>query len=100
MIVAAPLPSMAPALEEAPRLPGLGKFQTARRITAPLLAPAILSGTALSFTIAIGLFGTPVVLGWSRQILLLTSRIWIGTQAVPPEYGATAVLSLYLILLS
>jgi iron(III) transport system permease protein len=32
--------------------------------------------------------------------LLLTSRIWISTQAVPPDYGVTAVLSLYLILLS
>jgi iron(III) transport system permease protein len=40
------------------------------------------------------------VIGWSRQILLLTSRIWISTQEVPPDYGVTAVLSLYLILLS
>ena len=79
---------------------GLSKIQTALRITAPLLAPAILSGAALAFTIAVGLFGTPIVLGWSRQILLLTSRIWIGSQAVPPNYGVMAVLSLYLIALS
>ena len=41
-----------------------------------------------------------MVLGWSRQILLLTSRIWIASQAVPPDYGVMAVLSLYLIVLS
>lgn len=100
MIVAAALRSMDPSLEEAAQISGLTKFQTARRITAPLLAPAILSGAALSFTIAIGLFGTPVVLGWSRQILMLTSRIWISSQEVPPGYGVMAVLAIYLLLLS
>jgi iron(III) transport system permease protein len=100
MIVAAAMRSIDPSLEEAAQVAGLNRTQTALRITAPLLSPAILSGAVLAFTIAVGLFGTPVVLGWSRQILLLTSRIWIGTQAAPPEYGVTAVLALYLILLS
>jgi iron(III) transport system permease protein len=100
MIVAAAMRSIDPSLEEAAQVAGLNRTQTALRITAPLLSPAILSGAVLAFTIAVGLFGTPVVLGWSRQILLLTSRIWIGTQAAPPEYGVIAVLALYLILLS
>jgi iron(III) transport system permease protein len=100
MIVAAALRSMDPSLEEAAQVCGLTKVQTALRITVPLLAPAILSGAVLAFTIAVGLFGTPMVLGWSRQILLLTSRIWIASQAVPPDYGVMAVLSLYLIVLS
>ena len=92
--------AVAQAYPTRPITSGLTEIQTALRITAPLLAPAILSGTALAFTIAVGLFGTPIVLGWSRQILLLTSRIWIGSQAVPPNYGVMAVLSLYLIALS
>ena len=100
MIVSAAMRSVDPSLEEAAQVAGLSRLQTALRITTPLLSPAILSGAVLAFTIAVGLFGTPVVLGWSRQILLLTSRIWIGTQAAPPEYGVTAVLALYLILLS
>lgn len=100
MIVAAALRSIDPSLEEAAQVSGLNQFQTALRITAPLLAPAILSGAVLAFTIAVGLFGTPVVLGWSRQILLLTSRIWIASQAVPPEHGIMAVLAIYLIALS
>lgn len=100
MIVAAALRSIDPSLEEAAQVFGLGKLQTALRITVPLVAPAILSGAVLAFTIAVGLFGTPVVLGWSRQILLLTSRIWIGSQATPPDYGTMAVLSVWLIVLS
>ncbi|SHH85169.1 ABC transporter permease [Pollutimonas bauzanensis] len=100
MIVAAAMRSIDPSLEEAAQVCGLTQMQTARRITVPLLAPAILSGGALAFTIAIGLFGTPIVLGWSRQILMLTSRIWISSQEVPPGYGIMAVLSIYLLLLS
>jgi iron(III) transport system permease protein len=100
MIVAAAMRSVDPSFEEAAQVSGLSRVQTALRITAPLLAPAILSGAVLAFTIAVGLFGTPVVLGWSRQILLLTSRIWIGTQGASPEYGVAAVLAVYLIILS
>jgi iron(III) transport system permease protein len=100
MMVAAAMRGVDPSLEEAAQVSGLSRWRTALQITVPLLSPAILSGAVIAFTIAVGLFGTPVVIGWSRQILLLTSRIWISTQAVPPDYGVTAVLSLYLILLS
>lgn len=100
MIVSAALRGMDPSLEEAAQVSGLTAWQTMMKITVPLVAPAILSGAVLSFTIAIGLFGTPVVLGWSRQILLLTSRIWIGAQEVPPNYGVMAVLSIWLLALS
>jgi len=100
MMVAGALRVMDPSLEEAARVGGLNGLRTTLRITLPLVAPAILSGAVLAFTIAIGLFGTPVVLGWAKQILLLTSRIWISAQAVPPDYGAMAILAIYLILLS
>ncbi len=100
MMVAGALRVMDPSMEEAARVGGLSAVQTAARITLPLIAPAILSGAVLSFTIAIGLFGTPVVLGWSKQILPLTSRIWIAAQAVPPDYGVMAILAIYLIALS
>ncbi len=100
MMVAGALRVMDPSLEEAARVDGLNGVRTAARITLPLIAPAILSGAVLSFTIAIGLFGTPVVLGWAKQILLLTSRIWIAAQAVPPDHGAMAILATFLIALS
>ena len=100
MIVAGALRSMDPSLEEAGRVGGLSSFETVRKITLPLVAPAILSSAVLAFSIAIGLFGTPVVLGWSRQILVLTSRIWVASQAVPSDYGVMAVLAVYLMALS
>jgi iron(III) transport system permease protein len=100
MIVAAALRSMDPSLEEAAQVSGLSRLRTATTITLPLVAPAILSGAVLAFVITIGLFGTPVVIGWARQLYFITSRIYLASQEVPPALGVMAVLAVYLILLS
>lgn len=100
MIVAAALRSMDPSLEEAAQVSGLSRTRTAVTVTLPLVAPAILSGAVLAFVITIGLFGTPVVIGWARQLYFITSRIYLASQEVPPAFGIMAVLSVYLIILS
>jgi iron(III) transport system permease protein len=100
MIVAAALRSMDPSLEEAAQVSGLSRFRTATTITLPLVAPAILSGAVLAFIITIGLFGTPVVIGWARQLYFVTSRIYLASQEVPPALSVMAILALYLIVLS
>jgi iron(III) transport system permease protein len=100
MIVGSALRSMDPSLEEAGQISGLSRAQTALKITLPVLAPAILSGATLAFVITIGLFGTPVLLGWTRQILLLTSRIYVEGQSQPPAYDVMAILAVMLIVMS
>lgn len=100
MIVAAALRSMDPSLEEAAQVSGLSRMRTATTVTLPLVAPAILSGAVLAFVITIGLFGTPVVIGWARQLYFVTSRIYLASQEVPPALGVMAILACYLILLS
>jgi iron(III) transport system permease protein len=100
MIVAAALRSMDPSLEEAAQVSGLSRLRTATTITLPLVAPAVLSGAVLAFVITIGLFGTPVVIGWARQLYFITSRIYLASQEVPPALGVMAILAAYLILLS
>ena len=100
MIVASALRSMDPSMEEVGQVSGLNRWRVAASITLPVIAPAVLSAAALTFVIAIGLFGTPVLLGWGRQILTLTSRIYLESQKVPPAYGIMAVLAIYLVALS
>jgi iron(III) transport system permease protein len=100
MIVASALRSMDPSLEEAGHVSGLSRWRVVTKITLPVVAPAILSGAVLTFVVAIGLFGTPVLLGWPKQIMLLTSLVYLESQAVPPAYGVMAVLALYLTVLS
>lgn len=50
------------SLEEAAAALGAGRWRTMRRVTVPLLLPAILAGGALAFATALGDFVTSVVL--------------------------------------
>ena len=100
MIVGSALRSMDPSLEEAGQISGLSRARTVFKITLPVIAPAILSGATLTFVITIGLFGTPVLLGWTKQILLLTSRIYVEGQSQPPAYDVMAILAVILIMMS
>lgn len=100
MIVASALRNMDPSLEEAAQVAGLNRVRTMLFITLPVVAPAILSGAVLTFVISIGLFGTPVLLGMTKEIYLLTSRIYLELQQFPPSYGIVAVLAIYLMSLS
>ncbi|MFQ5550988.1 MAG: ABC transporter permease [Gemmatimonadales bacterium] len=51
-----------PSLEEAAGSLGAGRWRTLRRITMPLLRPAILAGGALAFATAVGDFVTSIIL--------------------------------------
>jgi iron(III) transport system permease protein len=100
LIVASALRNMDPTLEEAAQVGGLNRWQTARRITLPVVTPAILAGGILSFVISIGLFGTPVLLGLTNRIYLVTSRIFFELQQFPPAYGVIAILAVWLMILA
>lgn len=100
MVVASALRNMDPALEEAAEVSGLSTLMTTLKITLPLIAPAILSGFTLTFVITTGIFGTPVLLGWSKHIFPVTTSIYLELQQYPPGYGTIAVLAIYLIVLS
>ncbi|UXN57421.1 ABC transporter permease [Phyllobacterium zundukense] len=100
MIVAAALRNMDPSLEEAAQISGLNRVRTMLLITLPVVAPSILSGAVLSFVICIGLFGTPVLLGMTKEIYMVTTRIYTELQHFPPNFGIVAVLAIYLMVLS
>lgn len=100
MIVAAALRNMDPSLEEAAQVSGLSRVRTMLSVTLPVVAPSILSGAVLAFVISIGLFGTPVLLGMTKEIYLITSRIYLELQHFPPSFGIVAVLAIYLMLMS
>ncbi|AOO84891.1 ABC transporter permease (plasmid) [Bosea vaviloviae] len=100
MIVASALRNMDPSLEEAAQVAGLSRVRTMFQITLPVVAPSILSGSVLAFVISIGLFGTPVLLGMTKEIYLVTARIYLELQQFPPSFGIVAVLAIYLMVLS
>lgn len=93
------LQSVDASFEESAQILGAGKFRTAISITAPLVAPAVLSGTLLAFVNAIALFGSQAIIGLPARIVTLPTRIY-SLFDYPPEYGLASALSLIFIIIT
>ena len=83
-----------PALEEAARMSGASDFQAIRRITVPLLWPAVLGAFGIAFVRMAESFETEQLLGVPADIYVFTTQIYayIG-QDVQPRYGPAIALS-------
>jgi iron(III) transport system permease protein len=93
------LQSVDASYEEAAQILGAGKLRTAFSITAPLVAPAVLSGMLLSFVNAIALFGSQAIIGLPGRIVTLPTRIY-ALFDYPPEYSLASALSLVFVVLT
>lgn len=96
---ASALDNMDANLEDAANILGSSKWKTAFRITLPLVSPAIISGAILSFLEAMALFGVPAVLGKSRGIFTLTTRIY-QLFNYPPNFQQGAAMAVPLIIIT
>jgi iron(III) transport system permease protein len=86
-------------LEDAATILGASTWQTARRITLPLVLPAILSGFLLSFLEAIALFGSPTLLLIPARVPIITTEIWQLFQ-FPPNVELASAFSIALIVIT
>ncbi|MEA2982939.1 MAG: iron(III) transport system permease protein [Alphaproteobacteria bacterium] len=99
LLASSALLSVDASYEEAAQILGASKFRTAITITAPLVAPAILSGTLLAFVNAIALFGSQAIIGLPGRIVTLPTRIY-ALFDYPPEYGLASALSLLFVVIT
>src|SRR6185312_3476559 len=99
LLASSALMSVDASYEEAAQILGAGKLRTTVSITAPLVAPAILSGTLLAFVNALALFGSQAIIGLPGRIFTLPTRIY-ALFDFPPEYGLASALSLVLVLIT
>jgi iron(III) transport system permease protein len=99
LLASSALQSVDASYEEAAQILGASKLRTAFSITAPLVAPAILSGTLLAFVNAIALFGSQAIIGLPGRIVTLPTRIY-ALFDYPPEYGLASALSLVFVILT
>jgi iron(III) transport system permease protein len=99
LLAASALQSVDASYEEAAQILGAGKLRTALAITAPLVAPAVLSGALLGFVNAIALFGSQAIIGLPGRIVTLPTRIY-ALFDYPPEYGLASALSLVFVLIT
>ncbi len=99
LLASSALLSVDASYEEAAQILGASKIRTAFSITAPLVAPAVLSGTLLSFVNAIALFGSQAIIGLPGRIVTLPTRIY-ALFDYPPEYGLASALSLLFVIIT
>ena len=74
---------------------GAGTFTTLRRVTTPLMLPAILSAAIYCFTSAIEAFEVPGMIGMTAGIHVFSTRIYLASREIPANYslaGAFAVI--------
>ena len=79
-----------PALEEAAASLGAGRWSTLRRVTLPLLRPALLAGGSLAFVAALGDFVTSIVLYTydTRPIAIeILSSLRLSEMGVAASFG-------------
>lgn len=76
MQVVSALERMDPTLEESARIAGAKQGYVIRKITLPLVKPAILSGALLIMISSLSHFGVPSLLGFSQNIYTLPTRIF------------------------
>ncbi len=74
--VVSALERMDPTLEESARISGANQFYVIRKITLPLVAPAVAAGAMLILISSLSHFGVPAMLGFSRGIFTLPTKIY------------------------
>lgn len=93
LLASTALTSVDASMEESAQILGASRWRTALAVTAPLVAPAILSGALIAFVNAIALFGSQAIIGLPGRVFTLPTRIY-ALFDYPPQYGLASAMSL------
>ena len=86
-------------LEDASAILGAGQATTLRRITWPLVMPALIAGTLVAVLQALTMFGSPAILALPAGFHVITTKIWSLFQ-FPPKPGLAAAAAFPLLFIS
>ncbi|GAB3650293.1 ABC transporter permease [Ramlibacter alkalitolerans] len=86
-------------LEDASSILGARGWTTLRRVTLPLVLPALLAGAMIAVLQALTMFGSPAILALPAGFHVITTKIWSLFQ-YPPKPGLAAAASLPLLLIT
>src|SRR5690348_7487125 len=90
VLIANALDNIPAELEDASAILGAGRAGTLRRVTLPMILPALLAGGLLAFVQALTQFGTPAILALPAGFHVITTKIWSLFQYPPHEHLAAA----------
>ncbi|MBC5783066.1 iron ABC transporter permease [Ramlibacter sp. USB13] len=86
-------------LEDASSILGGRAWTTLRRVTLPLVLPAMLAGSLIAILQALTMFGSPAILALPAGFHVITTKIWSLFQ-FPPKPGLAAAAALPLLLIT
>ena len=87
-------------VEEAAAVLGAGRLQTIARVIAPAVAPAALTGFALSFARAIGEYGSVVFIAGNKPLSTEITPLLIMTRLENHDYAGATAVALVMLLVS
>ncbi|MDH3241652.1 MAG: ABC transporter permease subunit, partial [Alphaproteobacteria bacterium] len=100
LLISSAFQAMDPRLEEASTMTGAGTLRTLRRISLPLIAPAIGAALLLLFITTVETFEVPLLIGGRADIRVYTTEVFFNTSRVPTDWGLASTYSMALLLLS
>ena len=86
-----------PSLEESALMSGATRIQVLRRITVPLLRPAIAASTLIMTVRSLESFEVPALLGLQNGIYVFTSKIYYMLRTYPQDLNGAGALALGLL---
>lgn len=92
LFVSAGLENISDELIEAAYVNGSSRAGVFFRIVLPLLRPALVYGSGVSLLLGLGQFTAPLLLGQNQGVNVLTTDMYLQTQAIPPQYGVAAAI--------
>ena len=101
LLVAAAFRAMDARMEEAANTSGAGTLATMRRVTLPVLAPALFSAFIYMFITVVESFDVPLTIGLRADIIVLSTRVYLDLNPAVgfPNYALASVHGVLLFLL-
>jgi iron(III) transport system permease protein len=100
LVLAGALRAVDTSLEESAVVSGVGRLTVLRRVTLPVLRPAIGATGLLLTLLAVESFDVPVLLGIPGDVRVLTSGIWASYQRSAGDLGSVAAGGTLLLVLT
>ena len=101
LIIAPAMGSFDVTLEESSRVFGAGTWLTLRRVTLPVVRPAILAAFILSVVRSLASFAVPSVLGMPGRVYVLATYLYeMIARGFAPDYGKAAAVGMSVLVAS
>jgi iron(III) transport system permease protein len=100
LLMSAAFRNMDTSLEEAALAAGSSTFATFRRITLPLMRPAMFSVLLIVFIRGIEAFEVPALIGVPARISVFTTKIFLAIHQFPSDFGLAGAYAVTLLAIS